>query len=326
MDSSSIKILQTIEDFKELIQQDSTHIEGIIGIVDTVSVVDAGNYLSHPAFWVSVISIIIAIISIFLPPYKERRREINRLTNLKEYVYYLLSTLYSSYIPRSKIYRKIYQEVKNIDSRKLSYTSNLNHNAEILLNLSQDDLFKIFISEKKRSVQEDKTHFKVIIDAIEYYARHDKIGERNFEEFMSNLRRYESEYREHLDRILRFFDRIVSFSRAEEIPPSQDKFLRGIDIIIHTWQINDQNASYNITSEILLDPLKVHCKEFTYDPRAMEFLEHIIKCNYAILNIRALRSIYSSAFLEIAKSLKQKSSELEQSIVHFFPNFTTNED
>ncbi len=318
-------ISQKILESQEFVQPDSTHIEGIVSIADTVSVVDASNYLFHPAFWVSVITIIIAIISILLPPYKERRREINRLKDLKEYIYYLLSTLYGSFIPRSKIYRKIYREVKNIDSRKLSYTSNLNHNAKILLNLSQDDIFKIFISEKKRSVPEDKTHFKVIIDAIEYYARHDEIGKRNFEQFMSDLRRYESEYRDHLDRILRFFDRFVSLNRAAEIPLSKDDFLRGTHRIIHTWQINDQNISYNITSELLLDPLKGHCKKFTYDPRAMEFLEHIIKCNYAILNIRTLRSIYSSAFLEIAKTLEKKKSELEQSIAYFFPNFTTDE-
>ena len=91
---------------------------------------------------------------------------------------------------------------------------NLNHNAETLLKLSQDDLFKIFVSEKKKSDLEDKKHFNTFIEVIEYYARHDEIGKGNFVLFMSDLRRYEKEYRNNIDSILRFFDRIANVGRA----------------------------------------------------------------------------------------------------------------
>ncbi len=299
---------------------DPTKINGFISIKDTVSVVDIGNYLYHPAFWVSVISVFVAII---LPPLMDRYRERRRLRRLKSYTEYLTSSLLDSFQLRARVFGKLSKELKDIDSRERRYIGRLGNSASVLLNMPADDLFRAFIGEKKKFTTEDKVHFKFITDALEYYSIHEDYGKKNFELFINDIRRYESVLTESLDQTIRLFDKFVSILQREHSRLMDDGFLYGADRIISTWQKDDKSALISTTKEKLLTPLKAHCVQFSTDPRAVDMLERLIKCNYSIMNINAAHSIYRSAFLQVAVTLVRKKRESIRALDYFFPNWRT---
>jgi len=299
---------------------DTTRIDGIIGIKDTISVIDIGNYLYHPAFWVSAISVLAAII---LPPLRDRYRERRRLRRLKSYTEYLTSSLLESFQTRARVFGKLSRALKDIDSRERRYIGRLGDSASVLLNMPADDLFRAFIGEKKRFTSEDKINFKFIMDALEYYSVHEEYAKKNFELFNNDIRRYETVLTDNLDQTLRLFDKFVATLQREHGRINDDGFLKGADRIISSWQKNEKSALITTTEKELLIPLKAHSVQFSTDQRAVDFLERIIKCNNSLMNIKAAHGIYRSAFLQVAVTLVIKKRESIKALDYFFPNWRT---
>lgn len=297
-------------------ESDTTIVTGKITIADTLSVIDTGNYFTHPAFWVSVI---VPLIAILLPTIRARYREKRQLKRLKSYAEYLTTSLLSSFQLRARVFGKLSCQLRDINTRERHYLGSLGNNAKHLLSLSPDELFRAFLGDKTKVTDDDKMHYKNILDAVEYYDNHDEYGKRNFKQFMADTRRYETTITENLDKILRMFDRWVSMGRQQGVRPSDDPFLKGADRIIAKWQKNEDYSLLTVMNSEILIPLKPHCKTYTTDPRAMDTLELIIKCSMAYMNLETAHKVYQNAFLQTAVTLVKKKRELIAGLAHFFP-------
>ncbi len=297
-------------------EADTTIVTGKITIADTLSVIDTGNYFTHPAFWVSVI---VPLIAILLPTIRARYREKRELKRLKSYAEYLTTSLLSSFQLRARVFGKLSCQLRDINTRERHYLGSLGNTAKHLLSLSPDELFRAFLGGKSKVTDDDKKHYKNILDAVEYFANHDEYGKRNFQQFMADTRRYETTITENLDRILRMFDRWVSEGKEKGVRPSDDPVLKGADRIISKWQKGGKTSTLTGMHEELLVPLKPHCVSHDTDPRAMDMLELIIKCNTAFMNLTTAHRIYQNAFLQTAVTLVKKKRELIGGLAHFFP-------
>jgi hypothetical protein len=163
-------------------------------------------------------------------------------------------------------------------------------------------------------------HFKNLSETFEFFDKHNDISQKNFSQFMSDLRRYENNYKENVDSILRLFDKYRSFIRRKKINPKTDAFFHDFDIILKTWQDTENPNSIVSIKNNLLRPLKEHCTQIDEDVRSNEILPIVIKANYAHDDIVHIRELYSKIFTQVIEKIKQKKEKLNITLQFFYKN------
>ena len=141
----------------------------------------------------------------------------------------------------------------------------------------------------------------------------------NFITYFNNNRRYETEFRENIDQILRQWDQYLSFAKRNDVPPSQDALLKEFDAILQNWKNTDNMYSIKCAEDTLLTPLKKLCQEEVADPRTTELIKNVVDAKYAILNLRTMKGIYSKQFNNEAIELEKKQTLLNEAM-QFFKN------
>lgn len=293
---------------------DTILVSGSIEISDTLRIIDAGKYSEYP---LSFIAVVVAIFAILIPPFIRWKNEYSHRKNLRKYTLNVSNSLILSYDNKIKIFRKLAKQIENIDEPGYAYTRSMGYIAQNLLNIPQNDHFRVFVSRRKSKASQDYEQFKELFDAIAFFANHDEEGQTNFSQFFSDIRRHEDRFQINLNLILRLNDRYVSFAIREGIKPSKYPFLGEIDQIFDEWSTLKNHESYSITESKLLKPLKAVTIKYRGDKRAIQMLELIIECNSAIFKIRDTKKVYSKVYRELAKILKKKRDSMTTAINYF---------
>jgi hypothetical protein len=285
-----------------------------ISIQDTIKVIDSGSVYSNPNFYLSVIIALIAFLGLFLPFIRASYKEHQRLRSLYAYVLYILKELIKPIEDKIESLETLKDNIKDIDCGNFAFKDSANLLVQVLLKIDHKDLHQIFIVNLKSDNEEKHKHFKNIIDAIDFFDKQNELDKRNFFQFFNDLRRYEKDFNESVDAILRSFDLFLSHNKKNNIKPSDDNFLKGFDMILNEWQKKDTRDSIKTINDEILVPLKKHCSDSSNDPRAIQTIPQIIKCNSAHLNITTLRKLYFNIFDETKKVLLSKKTNLEEAI------------
>jgi len=286
-----------------------------ITLQDTVKIIDSGSTYSDPNFYVSVIVAIVALFGLIFPYIRESIKERRRLHSLYEYILYLLKEIIKPIEDKIENLENLIKNIKDLDGRDFSFKDSSIMLIQVFLNIDHKDIYKIlFINYKKGDRKEKHSHFKNIIDSIDFFNKQNEIDKINFTQFMSDLRRYENDFKENIDAILRFFDLFVSYNKRNNIKPSDDPFLKDMDVILNDWQNSQNRDSLKIIEEKILTPLKEHCSKNSEDPRAVQILPFILRCNSALLNIKTLREIYFNTYNEVKEKYISIKNKLESAI------------
>lgn len=255
--------------------------------------------------------------TLVVPWYSRRTKERRKTVRFAKFVMHLLRELSNSIELRIPQISNLTSNIRDIQSGSIVYDIPLLHPANTISELEKQKLYEFFINTKKSKDELDFVHYKSIKDTIEYFIRHDDSGRINFERFMDSLKRYESEFKENLDNILRSFDHFVVASKRDNISRSKDEFLKITDEIFNDWQLEDTPFHYLIFREKILIPLKKHAVENDTDIRAIEFIMSILKSSAALDNIINVREVYGELFDDVVSKMNKRKEALDKAIIHF---------
>lgn len=139
----------------------------------------------------------------------------------------------------------------------------------------------------------------------------------NFVEFFNDFRKYEDSWQKNGEAVFRYFDNFLHYNKSNNIPPSQDAFLKKMDIIITKWSKLDKAKNFYVAYDNLIKPLKELCKEFPIDPRSNMILPFLVEADYAFNNIDNVKEIYKKLFSSESKNLEQRFAHFKESIEVF---------
>ena len=293
---------------------DTFLVTGSINISDTLRVIDAGKDSEYP---LSLIAVIVAILAIVIPPITRWINEIFHRRNLRKYTLHVSHSLIKGYGKRIKIFKKLAKQIGNIDELGYEYTRSMGYIAQNLLNIPQNDLFRLFVSRRKSKTSQDYNQFKELFDAIAFFVNHEEEAYINFTQFFSDIRRYQAEFKNNMNTILRLNDHYRSVAAQNNIGPNEDLFLREIDEILGAYSNLKNNVRYDITMTKFITPLKKVTIKHLADERSVLILDRIVDCNSAFSEILNVKEIYSAVYFELAKTLKKKRKLMVIAIDYF---------
>ncbi|MCH7731915.1 MAG: hypothetical protein IIB44_05270 [Candidatus Marinimicrobia bacterium] len=250
---------------------------------------------------------------------RETNKEKKKLNELEVYYLDLVSSLIDPVDKQSKNLRSLADSIKDKKARNFELTESSEIFFDVFDQIPHQDIYKILVLNKKSASDERYTHYKNILNSIEFLKLRRELSRFNFTKFMDDLRRYESDWNTNANLIIRSFDKYVSFNKSQGIEPSQDPFLKEFDILIHNARQLDDFQNMYVCKEYLLNPLKKYCQDNFDDPRAFELIQFIVSANYAFNDLVNLKEFYSEAFMSESEKLKDFKNKLEQA-VEFFGN------
>ena len=293
---------------------DSVAISSSFQLPDTFKVVDVSNYIEHPAFLLSLLTIVIALFAILKPIIDKK----NTQKKLKEYTLFFAKQMIDTFDEKISQVKETAQKIRDIDATEYVYTVSLTYRASNLLSLPQIELFQIFVSKNEDSDHsKDFIHFKGLFDAIAYFVSHDGQAQKNYENFLSAARRNEDKFSDNINAIIRHFDRLRSNADLTGTKPSQDPFLKEFDKILSDWKKLDNYNSYSIVNGNLLNPLEMIAKKYIIDTRALILLERVVECNIADYQLRNAKKVFSKVFEELTVTLEKNRNSLADAIKYF---------
>ncbi|MBK7978820.1 MAG: hypothetical protein IPK06_02165 [Ignavibacteriae bacterium] len=184
-----------------------------------------------------------------------------------------------------------------------------------LKSISNEDLYKSLYLSKKNTVEEKTTKFNDISNSINYIEKQKVNTSLNFSRLYEDFKKYENQWTENLDKILRAYDNFRAINKQYDI--LNDPFLVDIDRVLVKWSKLENSSNIYVTFRELVTPLRLICKKFFEDPRSLSLLNISIQASYAFNSIDKLRKEYGNLFDAEAKELNSKYSRLMEALKYF---------
>lgn len=309
----SANVVQSIQNANVLnkLKQDTVLVN------DTLRILESTNSLEDPSTYIAFASLVIAIIAIYLPIWRANSKEKQRLISLESYTYYLLEDLLKSIDKKARNLTELSKIIGNIESRNFGFADNSRMLTDVFQNISHQDLYQIYILNRKQGIEEKGKHFRNIVNAVDFLSKQNGLDKENFSRFMSDLRMYESQFKESINEICRLRDSYASASTRQNITPNDDPFLIGADKILFVWNSDENPSLIEATKTNMLDPLLQHAQSFPEESRAVKMATLIIDALLAYNNLKNLREQYEKLFLNTAVELDKWQNALKNSIAFF---------
>ena len=289
--------------------------------MDTTSIANSSN---NPIFWgissdtifTTIITILIFFLGFGIKWIYEYFNERSRLKNLMNYYFSQLEYLMKQIEKQSSSFIKLSDDIISKEQKNFSYGIISDPSIKNILNISQVDLFKIFVNNNIKD-KNKFTKYKNLMNSITFIEDLRLRTKSNFDNFFSDYRRYQKDFKRSTNSILRLFDSIRSFNEHHNIKVTDDKLLQKMDKVIYEWSIKDKSPNIYITKEFLLDPLKEIGKEMIDDPRSNVLLQIVIEGIDSFIDFDGIKKLYSGIFKEESEKLNEKKKQLVDSIEYF---------
>jgi len=274
--------------------------------------------VSRDTIFTTFVTIIIFVSGYLITRYIERKKEKERLKDIRLYFFTIADNLINPIELLIKSYRQLSETIADKKHKDFGLGESHELYLDSIRSLSQVDLFTILISDNKHGDEQEKSkHFKNVFDTFEFIRLQNERVKRNFSYFDSEQRIYSRQWNDNANSIARLFENFKSSNIRNNIPKSHDQFLGEFDNIMHkSTQVDDYRNIY-VVKEHLIDPLKELCKKHEDDPRAIILIPFIIECRMAFENIVNLKVLFSRAFDEEAQKLEKIKHSFKDSVTFF---------
>lgn len=262
--------------------------------------------ISIDALLSAFIAIIVFILGFLFNKKYEDSKDKKRLKGIEMFFW----TIIDSMVEPIKFQLKQYQEIANKINDKFvkdfTYFENPELNFQTYKNINPVDLHKIFFSKKKLALSDKAKHFTVIVKTLEFIDSQKNSLKQNINQFFIDFRTYESDWKMNIEEFFNRYETFVGFNRRQNIPASQDDFLKQVDRTVNNCSKVEKYPNAFIIYENLVKPILELCKQFPKDIRANEINPYLIEAEYAFSNLTNLRKIYHNLFLQEATNLEKE--------------------
>ena len=276
-----------------------------------------GLKVSDNTIFTVLFTILIFISGYLLNKLNEHRKEKVRLDDLKNYFYLLIELIIKPINDQINLLNELADDISDLEKTQYKFKENVNLDITNLKEISNNDLYKIFLIRKKGTMQEKTNHFTNITNTLNYIERLKLNSRLNYEGFNEEYNKNRINWANACNSILRQYDSFRSFNLRNNIELSADPFLKDFDLIIFYWNKRENSKELQTTYEYFINKLRDMCKKYEPDERANIILQLVLGADSSFHNIKVAKEIFSKGFKGDAIQLKSKLAGLEAAIVFF---------
>jgi hypothetical protein len=267
------------------------------------------------------ITIAIFILGYIINRLIETNKEARCLSELEDYFLKLIELLEDPLVRQKNILLKFSQTLKLKKDNHLFFQEVSAFNVELIREINNQDLYKIFIKNKKLNTPLKTKLFQKLKGNIEYLKEVKKSINLIYTDLTKRLEKYHDRYTESLKVTWEYFDNISTQNVIKDIAPEDDLFFVNLDEIRNTWieksKEGDEFTSKHMAREYYLNPITKLCQNNIHNPRASYMPKYIFECIYALDNFEEVRYVYRRNFLTTAREIQKSMIEIKSSLKQF---------
>jgi hypothetical protein len=291
-----------------------------------------GDFYNESKTWLTVISAISgALISgliaigifrwgIISDKRKEGQRELNRLTELKDYLCILIRNLRPSAHKQAFECIRFGRILKERRANEYLFDSFSSLDLLNIKKIPQQDLYKIIISYSSGSINEKSERLRKIQDNIEFLDSLPNSFIKILDDFNPRFSRFQENWNNSIQRITIFFSTIRSNALIHGIKQGEIDFFADMDNIFFKWQsLKSDKESENVTDwfivyDMLVKPLFELCKIHQTDPRQIILTNLIYDSKKAFIDLENNLIFTSKYFITQGRKLNKAIIDLDNLI------------
>lgn len=276
-------------------------VDVLLRIPDEVTVRNAVPYFKDPSFYLATITVLIALAGLLLPEIirkvREKKLALESSSTLRTYIKSVIRSSSSTVERQLRAYRDFAARIRDIDSRDIALPDSHMSNLTQLLSLGHNKVFELY-SEKQIS------QFQQLYESLLWIASQGERCKNNYDQYFSDLRRHELEFRAHLNDVFSRWDIIAH--RAREQGVELDKIRR----VFRQWQQSENAQTYSGMDNVLLSKLESTLKLHFEEKWAIELFRGVVNAREAIINLESTCEEYGVIFSREADELERLYSQL----------------
>ena len=293
-------------------------INEIMGFLLQIQLGDKNNFLgiSYDALLTGLIPILIFILGYIFNKIIEKRKEKKRLNELEDYFKKLIELLNNPVNKQKNEFVKFSHYLKEKKEQFLTLNDVTNFHVDQIREINNEDLYKIFIKNKKGSLESKTGLYGKLRANIDLIDQVKKSIREDFPLFWEKYDKYQQDYKLNIDTISVLFQSMVSDNMNSL--GNQDLFLMELDNIISNWQAlkntGIKHTDMYVTKYKLIDPVRDSCRRHFANPRSAIVSKYVMRCVYAFHNIEETRKVFRRHFLLLAKKLQNSWFEINETL------------
>jgi len=272
---------------------------------------------SIDTFFTVVITIVIFSLGLLISRKNEQCKEYKRLKDLEKYFYALLDILTAAVTRQIRAFEALVQQIKEETHQDFTIQIISDLNIGDVNRISQEDLFKIFITNKNENTDLKVKYFKEITKGLNIIKLVNESWKFDFREFLNTLKGYERQFYDNAELIGDFIDDMVSAANRTNYRRGIDPYLDQFNEIINLWERLDNRRGVYIMFKYLIRPLYKLCQDYPQDERNRQLLSPVTRCFYAFANYKNISSVYDKQLSEYIKNLRDANDTIEVNIEQF---------
>lgn len=274
--------------------------------------------ISVDTIFTTLVTIFIFILGYIIAKNLESRKERKRLEEVSAFFFSVIKKLQNPIEKLIKSYKELSKNIADQNPKDFS----LGESHELYLNsinsLSKVDLFKILILNTSSKNREEKLkNYKDLFDTFEFLNLQNDRVKKNLIYFNTEYKNYVRQWNENINLILRIFDDFMYIAKSNEVPPSEDQFLKQLDKIIHDSSLIKNREIIDVAKIHLIDPIYELCKQYSRDQRSNILMPYTINCRIAFADYKNIKVSFSVQYEEEANKLSKIENSFLISVKYF---------
>lgn len=280
--------------------------------------IDKNNILgiSYDAWFTGLTPILIFILGYIINEVIKNCNEKKRLRELERYFKKLIELLNKPLNKQKEEFLKFSHSLKERKEKLLILEDVTNFHVEQIREISNKDLYTIFIKNKKGSLASKTELYGTLRANIDFIDQVKKSIRDDFPMFRRKYDKYQQDYKLNIDTISVLFQSIVSDNINSFGKP--DLFLMEFNNIISNWQaLKNTGTEYKdmyVTKNKFIEPLRDLCRKYFANARSVIVSKYVMQCIYAFNDIEETKKVFRRHYLLLAKKLQNSWFEINNTL------------
>jgi len=300
------------------VEKDSLMSEIPIIVKNPVEIRDSTPFYSDWSFYLFFASILIAIFALFIPNVLEkkfrRKREENRLNELKEYYFNLLKSYVDPLHDLILAITDVSEAIKNKEYGDIQMRSIRGLNFEQIISIDDKDMYKILILNIEKDRELKYSHFKNLMNCFQDIQATKKSIKEQVSEYGTRGNIFVKRWNDNINEIGRFYDSEITRIKMDNIDPFKDKLFHEMYMIDAKWQKLGDSRNMFIAVENFIDPLNKLCEKYPTDARTLVIIPKIVGCLRAFTDFKNIKDFHSSILNALENDVKEDLQSIEDAI------------
>jgi hypothetical protein len=254
---------------------------------------------------------------------QEQKKKINRIQAIEGLISYQIQALQDPL--RNQVFAIInfLRLLKQNKEQELQLSRISSYRPSELLFIEKDELFLAFVQKRDGDPSHKNMEFSKFRNNILYLIDSKDAITSWVTEFAQKYQLYVSNYKNHLENVVRVLDEFGIEAEAKRTKIGEDKFMEATDKIMNDLQKIENFQDINISHAHLIIPLHELCQNKTIvygDKRVNRILNDIMSAMFNFDNYKYIHDTYYRLFFDMAKKMNESNRNLKSSYLSLIHN------